>query len=873
MLRRRILSSAMASVMAIGSVAVVANAEETAVSAVKTKADLEAYVASLEGFCSNEINDYGSVSGEKLLNAVEYAINVIEDTESTVDDYTVAYAMIEATYNALKIYTAEELKALVDANTANIETGNVYNEELGDPIFVAENNTKGLDGKLYGYTYFESAYYEAESVLNSSDSRIITDAYEELEDQVNHLIRNPVVTKAQFRAALKAYETMLQNEFKYDSWRIGQMSGDWINMLAIDGEAGYWGYQNQKIAYGTLYDHLKSAEKEIEDQYEYMDEIKSLNKTSLPEVVKACYAAENAVMIMDAWKVDETTRGSKAAVKKLLNQYHGRLVYDYNATTDNNGALALYNAVAAMKGVKVEQANKVKGGTEYVDAYTTTVPTDVFMVSSAGVLSDADANGHGVYVDKLIDATLNIKNTGDQFYIPLNDDGYWVGAKPTTTKPDGKYKTVTKNVPVDLTEYIAVTSDDITTGADNSKYNSVLDGNDVGDPTWAAPVNCEVNHDHPGGDDLVVLDRVGKWGAVQSSGQPAGAYYISSEGTTLPTTVKLDAAMALAELYINGTKDDIKAQKGVSTTIYALDTTDSIAADSAKGSSTEWTLVYRYLQYALADKYDAETGSKTKADVEQLIDDCYDLAELTGDAALFAYRHNNLVDARQVALDWIKAANKDKKYKDGQPVDGVDANGTYWTLYGVYSALKDDYDAFKYSYEEIYLAIADAKAMIDDGELEATDSLLAAVEDVAYRLSTLPSMEDVYGIENDAFTSDFYFQGFNRVYTNGGKRTVVLGANDNVVLLSKDNCSVVKAHADLTAAYDALKAEIAAQTAPAAVKGDVNGDGVVNALDAAALLKNVVEGVTMDAAVADYNGDAAINALDAAAILTAIVNG
>ena len=77
MLRRRILASAMASVMAIGSVAVVASAEDTAAATkqVKTKADLEALVKSYDSFRAKEINDYGSMSGEKFLDALEYADN------------------------------------------------------------------------------------------------------------------------------------------------------------------------------------------------------------------------------------------------------------------------------------------------------------------------------------------------------------------------------------------------------------------------------------------------------------------------------------------------------------------------------------------------------------------------------------------------------------------------------------------------------------------------------------------------------------------------------------------------------------------------------------------------------------------------------
>ena len=73
MLRRRILASAMASVMAIGSVAVVASAETAtaATTQVKSRDDLKAYISSLDSFRSTKIYDYGSISGENFLNALE----------------------------------------------------------------------------------------------------------------------------------------------------------------------------------------------------------------------------------------------------------------------------------------------------------------------------------------------------------------------------------------------------------------------------------------------------------------------------------------------------------------------------------------------------------------------------------------------------------------------------------------------------------------------------------------------------------------------------------------------------------------------------------------------------------------------------------
>ena len=57
-------------------------------------------------------------------------------------------------------------------------------------------------------------------------------------------------------------------------------------------------------------------------------------------------------------------------------------------------------------------------------------------------------------------------------------------------------------------------------------------------------------------------------------------------------------------------------------------------------------------------------------------------------------------------------------------------------------------------------------------------------------------------------------------------------------------------------------------------KGDVSNDGVTNALDASAILKDIVElEESANPVMLDYNGDGKINALDASAILKDIVNG
>lgn len=100
--------------------------------------------------------------------------------------------------------------------------------------------------------------------------------------------------------------------------------------------------------------------------------------------------------------------------------------------------------------------------------------------------------------------------------------------------------------------------------------------------------------------------------------------------------------------------------------------------------------------------------------------------------------------------------------------------------------------------------------------------------------------------------------------TNGTYKLAVEGVKGKIehIELVKANSTVAsKAHYNLMNAYEALVAEVTKQTTPTTVLGDVNGDGVVNALDAAAILKAVVNNTAIDVAVGDYNADGALTLL------------
>lgn len=1036
MLRRRILASAMASVMAIGSVAVVASAEDTAAATkqMKTKADLEALVKSYDSFRAKEINDYGSKSGENFLDALEYAENVIDAAGSTVEDYTAAYQMVTATYNALKVYTAEELSTLVKANKAKYETNNIYNENIGDTIYKNEAGKNQWDK-------FVDAYEEADSVLTSKDSRVISDAYEGLKAAAENLTPMTTVTKAQYRQALKTYEELKQKVYTYDTWRRGTLPG-WTDIKTGD----YWKYAGANVSFGGIYSYFSGLEEGangIYTCYDALDAEKNLSKTSLENYVNGYKNVSDAVDVLALWTADDTNRASKATVKSLIDKYRGVLVFDYC----NEEAEALLQEIADVVDKADVTLKFVDDSKDLVQPWSIDAPSVDRLVRSRG---DVGKNDDGEWIDPAHSVTVlksasidiyttntkasNSKETNNDFKgvsIPVDENGLWTGGAVVNGAAGVGYKFIARGSKIDITDFIDVTGkvtlatahavvsakttkttagDQITAqfavidaglakadadrktkfasnadclkawnefyaglskayadyktafNANAAKITSAKTMKDIKaasapiDEAWAAlkpyvntngaklaayweaigtatapsgkqwyEVDCDWNATKDAG-LTDILDNDGKmqteqletfqanltkevnakikairndadgitaarsrktdntatneiadasgeylnrWGAVNGSAISVDAGTVQS----IPVlSVDLETAMAMAELYIAGDKEAIAAKTNP---IYDLNTTDEIIDGGAKANTTEWTLVYRYLKYALSDKYDVTVGTNTKADVVALLEKSYDLAEKTGDAEIFKFHHSKLVDARKAASDWVAAANKDKKYKDGNSINGLTATDVYNDLSGAYTDLENDFNAFKYSFQEIYDNLAAYAEMIDEGELNATDELKTAMEQTALYLSTVADLDDdltgTDSIDNAAFSSDRFFQGFNRVYT-GSEYKLYDTASHYVKLAKEKETAAALSHYNLKTAYEALQAEVTKQTTPTTVLGDVNGDGVVNALDAAAILKAVVNNTAIDVAVGDYNNDHAVNALDAAAILKFVVS-
>lgn len=112
-------------------------------------------------------------------------------------------------------------------------------------------------------------------------------------------------------------------------------------------------------------------------------------------------------------------------------------------------------------------------------------------------------------------------------------------------------------------------------------------------------------------------------------------------------------------------------------------------------------------------------------------------------------------------------------------------------------------------------------------------------------------------------------------YDNIGQNAALYSYNEETGKLVFQDISVVDKNANVIfdikcggRYFIALGSEV---TAPYYLCGDVNGDGVVNAIDAAAILKNAVYGYPLDKRCGDTNADGEVNAHDALPILHYVV--
>lgn len=807
MLKKRILASSMASVMALSSVSVVAFADETA-SSINTEAvtlaQLKEYVESLEKFVEDELDDYGTTMSENFENAYEAAKVVVEDEDATSDDITAAYQMLKAVKASLKMYTNAELKELVGDYKKTYETENILNEEFSDYIYSDDS-----------WSEFESAYETAEDSLDDTDQRVINDAYADLEAAVKGLKANDKVTKSEFRSTYNKYIDLVNSFNDYEDWRRGKATVGGNDVTFKDTTAGTpvvkkLNFKGKQVTFGELKDIVygdsdnaplslyfgnetgiavdASSKKDnwidfggvagansdgtlyadVENAYAKFVTNSNSNSTTLTGIVTSYKAMKTAISIFEGWEVDGVKRGSKTSVEGLLDDYHDQIV-------------------------RKEIELKTATSSAYKDV-ATAIQTALGGAVTVTVIDTAGEEK--VEVGGTVPEGTTIKLDPETGYIKTK---YNASSHAWELDYANGTKTVKVKAGDDITKYMPINTTLISTTLDSQKVTTEID--------------------------------------------------LSVAYAAFEACVRTDA--------LDADQRDYDAAVGA-----VIDTLDIVTDKSTK--SVAYPLVYRAMYYALTDLFPADT-TYTKKQVSELIKDANELIDATGDAAKFKKENTDLDLYRKAATEWVAKANATKGYKDGDKVtysDGVyevateicsgkDATAVYDALKGKYDKLNDEFKKYPVSFGDIAETIAVVAEGLDANAYGSSAAKIqAALADVAYDLSTLEWSEDC-----EAYDDDRNFIFYNRLATKGTdgekafykKYTALLAAVEEAekepetpevikgdltgdgVATPEDAIMIVKAFVGEITLTDAQKAA-----------ADFNGDGVVNADDALAVVKAYV---------------------------------
>lgn len=821
MLRRRILASSMASVMALTSVVGVAfAADENA--KVTTKEGLQEYIDSFDSFREDDIYEYGDVQADDFLDAIGYAENVANDPDSTAKDYAAAYTMLEQVRGKMRSYTKEDLEGLIKDYKSIYDENNILNEELNDNRYDVDT-----------YTEFYDAYEEALDYVDSGDGRLISNAYAALEKAKKGLKELDKVTKSEFRSVIKQYEAIIKQEKNYEWWRRGTCSkkpstsvkgttadtsidditdnpyvtfGDILNITYGDSQGDNDGHVSGVAALTEgMYINRGSDDtvnEFVHNQHDRFDAIKTSNVTTDETIMAAYKSAKDAVAVFAGWTKDNTDSASVTSVKKLMSKYHDQLVLNFNSDLVK----------------EVLNSKALNGGSAAGSADPTNYTMDQFKAPDKGSLAVHDTTK---WVDQ------GFKNTA------TDAKNTW-GADGLVEQKVAKNASILKYVPITYTEIQVVTE------AANVKYAE----------TTSVKDDIE---------DLNVTNL-------------GFAYELAEK--YLEQAAKPSKDQNFADIKFNSTHT-------LASDLDTLGTVVDAKGSAAEWKLVNRALQYCIDDFFTTPS----TWKHTRKDVEDYAEKAYKLADETGDASIFNDAYMNLVSARKAALEWVKEAKADKLYKEGEAVKAYDAeywvddgkNKNYidggsevntasdetkivataddaWDFIDeYYTDLEDMYKAYKYSYGQIKDKVGEVRAAIVAGTVDETDALKTALETCAYDLSVVEASDT--SVDNEAFDGEREMQIHNRLKT--------------AKWFSKDPSEFEK---NLKASYEALIEAYDKAVEGESLEPNVNGDTVVDTNDVAELMKLVLSNKA-DVSKHNFNGDKVVDVLDAKQLLTDILAG
>lgn len=924
MLKKRILASSMASVMALASVAstaVTAFADDATTTASVTtdmaQHDAEALKAYIEEVKKSgvDINQYGTYSIEAFNTAMKYA-----EAQTKVNDInasTVAYQMLKAVFEGLEMHTKEQLQALMDQAKPIVDNNNVWCEDLDDSRYTADSFDK-----------LSEAYAEARSKIGKT-SKDINDAWENLDNALKSLQDKDSVSKAEFNSKFKAYDDQLKRFGAYESWRRGQVK-------PADG-VDVGDYKDLKVTWGALHNHINSSYNTIRTEYEKLNAVKSLpeSKTYDEDIVKAYKQIQTATNILASFVPDDVTEGVTASAKtldKLVDQYKGRILY----TTDQ-GQVAVQALSDILYGQKIfandsdrtnnsatnnkekeiklneDHAKKIGWHLETTDDGTfvkLSAATYIVKVDAPfGIKYDPTANGWTLYA---IDGNnMDIKTKTDiDNKVKVDDDQYKAGWRGYSFSQTEAKKGI------DLTKYVDIPSVYVDAYASKSdKYTGFTNLNTTTSFANATvekalpkygPDNEDRNYyqDSQFGTDsnvvnptLLPSDKTMLDSCTYDNEREIANSQLLTKAQLYGVAPNILEALELWNVYRKESSvvrnkdndDNFDARKEVlgqaGTAVddgrYTLPNDASlVSVKDNRISIEEYELAYRYIKYALSDAFDGDNKNNNtyKQLNEDQIERSYDIFDKTKDAELFTAGHSLLGEKREASVELVRAAIPAGRYTYQLAND--EQTDFYDALKDAIDKLQGEYDNFAYSYGDVYDLIAKGAKALDDGNANVNAALVSNLaKSLAYIQTLIDSDGDEVELENSPFSDNgSNLIRYHRVFTYDGDGTASLRRPDDPDLKlartkgkNGEAQGVNYTHYNLTQAYKALEAALNAEAPAVTVKlGDVNNDGKILANDAVLILKKDagVETFTEDQAkAADVNKDDKVNVLDAVAIL------
>lgn len=354
MLKKRILASSMASVMALTSICTVANAArpdqdpanpgyENEAFAKKDAAALKAYMESDYIKERLEANDYGTIRTANFMKAYNYAQYVLDNGSSAaVDEATAAYRELAAAAGKM---THTELKDL-------IELKNKKEEEIKGGNKLKDGLEYDLNWTDASYTNQRKAVDEAQDVIdNKSDDRIaIDDAYDKLE--ACKLVLMDTVTDDEFHAIVKKCYELLGERNKYDAWTRVNVKNN------VAGFNGTYSYGYYMWAMEKIYNELDKVFTEFNglaikktSNVKYVNSFKDF--AILYECLDSC--VNNGDLGSDYKKT-----AYAGDVDNLINKvYHNRLAFNYTTT-------GISNKTNKWDGITAANSDTDNGGTAII---------------------------------------------------------------------------------------------------------------------------------------------------------------------------------------------------------------------------------------------------------------------------------------------------------------------------------------------------------------------------------------------------------------------------------------------------------------------------------------------------------------------------